>query len=82
MACKGFQYGYNMDLSCRDQVQGMLAWAHNPTALSETSINRFVETIAVGWQKENGCAGGFCQATALEIKSLLERENCRLKNRN
>jgi len=81
MACKGFQYGFNMDLSCRDQVQGMLAWAHNPTALPETSINRFVETLAAGWQLEDGHADGLCESTAREIKSLLEQQNFRLNNR-
>jgi hypothetical protein len=53
MALKGFQYGYNMDLSCRDQVQGMLHWAQNPRPLPEPSLKRFLETVTLGLQREN-----------------------------
>ena len=79
MACKGFQYGYNMDLSCRDQVQGMLAWAHNPRPLSETSLNRFVETVKAGWQLEGGHSAAVCSQTAHEITVLLQSQNLLLK---
>jgi len=79
MAFKGFQYGYNMDLSCRDQVQGMLAWAHNPLALSDVAINRFIETIESGWELEGGHSVAECQRVALEIKQVLQRHNALLK---
>ena len=52
MAFKGFQYGYNMDLSCRDQVQGMLHWAQNPRPLAESSLSRFMATVKSGLQRE------------------------------
>jgi hypothetical protein len=80
MACKGFQYGYNMDLSCRDQVQGMLAWAHNPKALPETSINRFMAAVESGWRKEGGHTRVVCEQTAAEIRRLLQAQNLKLKN--
>jgi hypothetical protein len=80
MACKGFQYGYNMDLSCRDQVQGMLAWAHNPTALPESSINRFIETITAGWQKEGIHTTTVCKNMVMEIKRILNRHNILLES--
>ncbi len=79
MACKGFQYGYNMDLSCRDQVQGMLAWAHNPIALSESSITRFVATLAAGWEREAGHSKVVREESAREIMELLQRQNTRLR---
>ena len=81
MAGKGFQYGYNMDLSCRDQVQGMLAWAHNPTALPEISLCRFVETVKVGWKLEGGHSDADCESAADEILRLLRCQNQKLKNR-
>ncbi|MBN2331924.1 MAG: hypothetical protein JXO49_06270 [Deltaproteobacteria bacterium] len=52
MALKGFQHGYNLDLSCRDQVQGMLHWAQNPRPLAESSLHRFVETVKSGLRSE------------------------------
>ncbi len=79
MACKGFQYGYNMDLSCRDQVQGMLSWAHNPRPLPEVSINRFVESIKTGLKSEGGHPDAVCEQTASEITKLLHRQNLRLQ---
>ncbi len=79
MASKGFQFGYNMDLSCRDQVQGMLSWAHNPRALPETSLNRFIETVKAGWQQEGGHSAAVCEQTAAAISQLLQRQNLRLK---
>jgi hypothetical protein len=82
MACKGFQYGYNMDLSCRDQVQGMLAWAHNPKALPESSINRFVATVKGGWQKEGGHSPTVCEQMEIEIRRLLQCQNLKLKNQS
>ncbi len=79
MASKGFQFGYNMDLSCRDQVQGMLSWAHNPQALPETALNRFVETVKSGWRREGGHPATVCEQTAAEINRLLQHQNQRLK---
>lgn len=79
MACKGFQYGYNMDLSCRDQVQGMLSWAHNPQLLPAVSLSRFVETVKAGWQQEGGHTDEVCEQTAHEITELLQRQNLQLK---
>ncbi|MCK5682085.1 hypothetical protein KAI46_14875 [bacterium] len=78
MACKGFQYGFDMNLSCRDQVQGMLAWAHDPTALSDVSINRFIGTVKSGWYLEGAHSSKVCEGTAKEIEGLLRRQNQRL----
>ncbi|MEA3333427.1 MAG: hypothetical protein U9Q58_07505, partial [Pseudomonadota bacterium] len=79
MAFKGFQYGFNIDLSCRDQVQGVLSWAHNPKALSAAAISRFLETIELGWQKEGAHPLAACHKVAEEIKWVLNRQNALLK---
>ncbi|MCD6533717.1 MAG: hypothetical protein J7L25_06540 [Deltaproteobacteria bacterium] len=79
MAFKGFQYGYNIDLSCRDQVQGMLSWAHNSKALPEAAIIRFIETIEIGWQREGGHPATVCRQAAEEIKRVLNQQNALLK---
>ena len=81
MAFKGFQYGYNIDLSCRDQVQGILAWAHNPQALPDAAISRFIETIEIGWQREGGHPDAIRRRAATEILRVLSRQNDLLKNR-
>ena len=79
MALKGFQYGYNLDLSCRDQVQGMLAWAHHPRALPDGVLEGFLETVTRGWEREGGLEEGVRRETANEIRRLLENANRRLK---
>ena len=81
MAFKGFQYGFNIDLSCRDQVQGILAWAHNPQALPAVAISRFIETIELGWQREGGHSAAVCRRVATEILQVLKRQNALLRNR-
>ena len=78
MAFKGFQHGYNLDLSCRDQVQGMLAWAHHPRPLPAASLDHFLETVALGWQREGGISQALQQETAAAIRRLLESANRRL----
>lgn len=79
MAFKGFQNGFNIDLSCRDQVQGMLAWAHNPKPLSDTAIVRFIETIATGLQREAGHSVAVRQKVGREIMTILQQRNALLK---
>ena len=78
MAFKGFQYGFNIDLSCRDQVQGMLAWAHNPQPLPDAAITRFIKTIEIGWQREGGHPAAVRQKAATEIERVLSRRNALL----
>ncbi len=80
MAFKGFQYGFNIDLSCRDQVQGILSWAHNPRPLSEAAISRFIETIEIGWQREGGHSVAACRQAAEEIKRVLNQQNALLND--
>jgi len=79
MTIKGFQYGFNLALSCRDQVQGMLAWAHNPKPLSQEAIASFLEKIDRGWCAEGGNPPELRQRNMTEIRRLLERANCRLE---
>ena len=81
MAFKGFQYGFNIDLSCRDQVQGMLSWAHSPQALPAAAITRFVETVELGWRREGGHPDHICRRAAVEIKRILSERNALLKSR-
>ncbi len=80
MAFKGFQYAFNIDLSCRDQVQGMLSWAHNPQALTDTAIKRFVETIELGLQREGGHSVEVRCQVAAEVRRILIKQNGLLKN--
>ncbi|HHD64134.1 MAG TPA: hypothetical protein ENK96_07220 [Desulfobulbaceae bacterium] len=75
MALKGFQYGYNMDLSCRDQVQGMLYWAQNPRPLPESSINRFMSTVKSGLQREGAHSERFIVETGKKILAVLREWN-------
>jgi hypothetical protein len=78
MACKGFQHGYNLDLSCRDQVQGMVAWAHHPRPLPEASLARFPEAVELGWAREGGLDEVLRREPAAELGRLLARANRRL----
>lgn len=78
MACKGFQYGYNMDLSCRDQVQGMLHWAYSPRPLPEPSISRFITTIKSGLQREGAHPGEVIMKMGEEILTVLQKWNRRI----
>jgi len=75
MAFKGFQYGYNMDLSCRDQVQGMLHWAQNPRPLSESSISRFVATVKSGLQCEGAHPRQLILQQGEKILTVLQKWN-------
>ncbi|HDS15954.1 MAG TPA: hypothetical protein ENN66_04980 [Proteobacteria bacterium] len=79
MACKGFQFGYNMELSCRDQVQAMMAWAHDPQPLAKTAIDHFVENLARGWEREGAHPRELRQQVAGELRSILERRNAMLE---
>ncbi len=80
MAFKGFQNGFNIDLSCRDQVQGILAWAHNPQPLSGPAISRFVETVELGLHREGGHSTAVCQRAVAEIRRVLIKQNALLKD--
>ncbi|RLB69231.1 MAG: hypothetical protein DRH04_05580 [Deltaproteobacteria bacterium] len=75
MALKGFQYGYNMDLSCRDQVQGMMHWAQNPRPLPESSLKRFLETVTRGLQRENAHPTGSILLMGEKIQKILQKWN-------
>lgn len=75
MAFKGFQYGYNMDLSCRDQVQGMLHWAQNPQPLPESSIHRFMATVKSGLQREGGHSGQCIARFGAKVLAVLRKWN-------
>jgi hypothetical protein len=78
MTIKGFQYGFNLALSCRDQVQGMLAWAHNPKPLSRKAITAFLENVDRGWGAEGGNPPELRRRNLEEVRRLLERANNRL----
>ncbi len=79
MALKGFQHGYNLDLSCRDQVQGMLSWAHHPRPLPAAARERFLETVRLGWEREGGVGETLGRETAAAIGRLLETASRRLE---
>jgi hypothetical protein len=78
LAFKGFQYGLNLDLSCRDQVQGMLAWAYHPRPLSRPALSRFLELLDEGWQREGSLGRPDREVAARKILALLELVNQRI----
>lgn len=75
MALKAFLYAYNLDLSCRDQVQGMLAWAHQPKALKIDEIDRFLANLRLGWRREAGHESSLPEPLYQEIASRLKTVN-------
>ncbi len=78
MALKGFQYGYNMDLSCRDQVQGMLYWAQNPRPLPAAAVARFTANVGAGLRQEGSHPAALIDSVVGELQAILGRWNQRL----
>ena len=75
MAFKAFLHAYNLDLSCRDQVQGMLAWAHQPQALSDIQLKAFVANLKCGWQREGAHSSALQTQLAEQITAFLNELN-------
>jgi hypothetical protein len=75
MALKGFQHAYNLDLSCRDQVQPMLYWAQHPQPLPASAIIRFTAAVQRGLDREGGYAADMVQTVGREIFAALNYWN-------
>ncbi|MBW1645191.1 MAG: hypothetical protein JRJ56_02525 [Deltaproteobacteria bacterium] len=78
MALKGFQFGYNLDLSCRDQVQGMLYWAQSPRPLPPAAIDRFVAIVSKGLRREGAHSSDLIDSVAKELERILRHWNRQL----
>ncbi|MBN2231888.1 MAG: hypothetical protein JW781_03585 [Deltaproteobacteria bacterium] len=75
MALKGFQHAYDLDLSCRDQVQPMLYWAQNPRPLPAAAIDRFSVAVQRGLEREGGYDIGTIRTAGGRIRDALEYWN-------